>query len=97
MQCGYFDEKYIAHLKGMQLYPNASKKSHFQYVVMYYFCFISIVYPQHSYHGLPNYQCRYCKALFWYGERIGNLSGKRTVIYNYCCKGGKVYIPPYRP
>jgi hypothetical protein len=25
------------------------------------------------------------------------LRGRRTVTYNNCCKGGKVYIPPYKP
>jgi hypothetical protein len=25
------------------------------------------------------------------------LRGRRTVTYNNCCKGGKIYIPPYKP
>jgi hypothetical protein len=45
----------------------------------------------------PNLQCRYCKALFWHGERVGGLRGNRNIIYNNCCKGGKVFIPPYKP
>jgi hypothetical protein len=62
--------------------------------------FPSALYPNRSYHREPSYQCRHCKALFWYGERNGALYGRRTIAYNKCCKGGKVFLsppPPYKP
>jgi hypothetical protein len=54
-------------------------------------------YHDRSYYGRPSYQCIHCSALFWYNERIRSSVGTRSVIYNNCCKGGKVRIPAYRP
>lgn len=54
-------------------------------------------YHDRSYYGRPSYQCIHCSALFWHGERIRSSVGTRSVIYNSCCKGGKVRIPAYRP
>jgi hypothetical protein len=54
-------------------------------------------YPKRSNHGLPSLQCCYCGALFWHSGRVGGLRGGRSIIYNGCCKGGKVCVPPYRP
>jgi hypothetical protein len=34
---------------------------------------------------------------FWHGERLGSSQGDRIIVYNKCCKDGKVTIPPYRP
>jgi hypothetical protein len=36
------------------------------------------------------------KLFFWYGERVGGLRGSQNIIYNGCCKGEKIYIPPFR-
>jgi hypothetical protein len=58
---------------------------------------LSASYRNRSYYGPPNYHCRYCNAVFWYDERIGALHGDRNVVYNNCCKGGKVYILPFKP
>jgi hypothetical protein len=54
-------------------------------------------YGNQSDHGQPNLQCRYCKALFWYGERVGALRGNQNIVYNNCCKARKVLVPPYKP
>jgi hypothetical protein len=100
MRCGYFDENYVEKLKGKQ-FSYAFYTSGLIFVnfrLQQTDVYIRLAsYPNHSYHGQPSYQCRHCKALFWYGERIGASYGKRTVEYNKCCKGGKVYLPPYKP
>ncbi|PWA64292.1 hypothetical protein CTI12_AA345630 [Artemisia annua] len=45
--------------------------------------------------GDCTYTCRYCKAAFWYGERIkGNHSYSRQPQYHLCCKDGKVLMQP---
>ncbi|PWZ32856.1 hypothetical protein Zm00014a_000747 [Zea mays] len=36
-----------------------------------------------------------CGALFWYGERTRGNVRNRAIQYYNCCKGGKVYLPPY--
>ncbi|PWA76148.1 DNA helicase Pif1-like protein [Artemisia annua] len=39
------------------------------------------------------YACRYCKAAFWYGERLkGHDSGNRQPKYTLCCRDGKLYV-----
>lgn len=55
-------------------------------------------YKDRSYHGAPELQCRNCGAHFWWAERVKSTSCtvKRRVDYNLCCKGGKVYIPPFQ-
>ncbi|XP_066378452.1 uncharacterized protein [Miscanthus floridulus] len=49
-------------------------------------------YPGRSYHGSPDLQFPYCHAVFWYSERVKRESSYRArkVVYNGCCKGGKV-------
>jgi hypothetical protein len=54
-------------------------------------------YPNRSYYGTPDYECRHCKAIFWYGERVRAKQRDGTIVYNNCCKGGKIDIPPYKP
>jgi len=51
-----------------------------------------------SYHGAPEYQCRNCGAHFWWAERVKSATAKnqRCIVYNLCCKGRKVYIPPFK-
>ena len=55
-------------------------------------------YEGRSYHGPPEYQCQNCGGGFWYAERVRSKSSVllHRVIYNLCCKGGKVYIPPFK-
>jgi hypothetical protein len=54
-------------------------------------------YPNRSYYGKPDYECQHCKAVFWYGERIRSKQRDGSIVYNNCCKGGKISIPPYKP
>ena len=54
-------------------------------------------YHSRSYYGTPSYQCSHCSALFWYNERIRSSGGLRAIVYNNCCKNGKVCLPPYSP
>lgn len=48
-------------------------------------------------HGDCNNVCRYCGALFWYGERLVSRSTKANFVYNQCCKGGRVTLPSPTP
>jgi hypothetical protein len=59
----------------------------------------AVSHPGRSYYGPPDQQCVNCRAVFWYGENVGkNPQGPPgSVIYNRCCKGGKVVIPRFRP
>uniref|UniRef100_A0ACD5Z7R2 Uncharacterized protein n=1 Tax=Avena sativa TaxID=4498 RepID=A0ACD5Z7R2_AVESA len=59
---------------------------------------IKASYAERSYQGAPEYQCRNCGAAFWWEERVKSASAEelRRVVYNLCCKGGKVYIPPFK-
>ena len=56
-------------------------------------------YPGRSYYGGPNQECCNCRAVFWHAEKIGreSRSASGSIIYNKCCKGGRVVIPPFRP
>ncbi|KAM0832054.1 hypothetical protein ACQ4PT_065142 [Festuca glaucescens] len=55
-------------------------------------------YADKSYYGGPDYRCSRCKASFWYQERVKGASAitERRVVYNNCCKGGKVFIAPFK-
>jgi hypothetical protein len=48
-----------------------------------------------SYYGTPDYICRYCHAVFWYGEKTRNAQSDGSISYYNCCKGGKISIPSY--
>ena len=56
-------------------------------------------YTGRSYYGSPDYECPHCHAVFWFQERVKCASSQRgnRIIYNNCCKGGKVVIPPFPP
>lgn len=42
--------------------------------------------------------CEFCGALFWYVERIVNISRVGHPRYNRCCKFGSVVLPyPHTP
>lgn len=49
------------------------------------------------YYGPPEYQCRMCGAQFWYQERCKRDSAitQRRMSYSLCCKGGKIFVPPF--
>lgn len=55
-------------------------------------------YRGRHYLGGSEYTCRYCKAVFWYDERVVHLSAftQRRMFYNGCCKGGRVVLRKYR-
>lgn len=72
-----------------------------------WFCFICAwfdclgwvaTYSGRSDYGTPDYECRYCHAMFWLHECVKSESSVRggQIIYNRCCKGGKVVLPPYK-
>ncbi|KAM0840853.1 hypothetical protein ACQ4PT_059380 [Festuca glaucescens] len=55
-------------------------------------------YAGRSYHGSPEYRCPHCKAVFWFQESIQSASSwkENRIVYNLCCKGGKVFIDPFK-
>ncbi|PWZ07449.1 hypothetical protein Zm00014a_024898 [Zea mays] len=55
-------------------------------------------YPERSYYGGPEHVCPYCHAVFWFQERVKNdsCSTQRKIVYNLCCKGGKVDLKPFQ-
>ncbi|WVZ68238.1 hypothetical protein U9M48_017199 [Paspalum notatum var. saurae] len=54
-------------------------------------------YPERSYYGGPEHECPYCGAVFWFQERVKKDSyvTQRKIIYNLCCKSGKIDLKPY--
>ncbi|CAD6205364.1 unnamed protein product [Miscanthus lutarioriparius] len=58
-----------------------------------------VSYPGRSYHGPPAQQCSNCHAIFWNAESVGKeaRTSSGSLIYNKCCKGGRVVIPPFLP
>lgn len=61
--------------------------------------YVTASYPERSYYGPPTYECPFCGAIFWYQERVKTLSAvsKRKIVYNLCCKSGKIELPPLCP
>ncbi|XP_076957793.1 uncharacterized protein LOC143633361 [Bidens hawaiensis] len=58
----------------------------------------NIVSPFYIDNGDCNRVCQFCSAVFWYDERIVSASSRQHLIYNQCCKGGRVVLPlPRRP
>lgn len=55
-------------------------------------------YPERSYLGKPEYQCKYCDAIFWYNERNKKATSHnhRHIVYSNCCKNGKIKLPKFR-
>ena len=63
-----------------------------------YFVLLRVAsYSGRSYYGPPEYQCQHYAAIFWFQERVktGSSVPRQRVIYNLCCKGGKVAVPPF--
>jgi hypothetical protein len=54
-------------------------------------------YSNISYLGLPEYQCKYCNAIYWLGEQNKtNTRKNKQVMYSNCCNYGAIKIPPYK-
>ncbi|CAO2148949.1 unnamed protein product [Urochloa humidicola] len=60
---------------------------------------LKAIHPGRCYIGRPDYKCQYCGAVFWYHERVKSESAlsRRRLIYNMCCKAGKVRLPSFSP
>ncbi|XP_056864414.1 uncharacterized protein LOC130511444 [Raphanus sativus] len=43
--------------------------------------------------GDPVWNCRFCQAYMWYGERIGKRRRSKKPVFSMCCKHGKVVLP----
>ncbi|WVZ93683.1 hypothetical protein U9M48_039647, partial [Paspalum notatum var. saurae] len=56
-------------------------------------------YPGRSSYGSPEYKCPHCHALFWFQERVKSESqiSSGKIVYNSCCKVGRVKIPAFLP
>jgi len=55
-------------------------------------------FPERSYYGGPTHECPYCGAAFWFQERVKTASivSKRKIVYNLCCRGGKINLKPFK-
>jgi hypothetical protein len=111
LECGQFDDEFVQALKGTVSKTDASTQVWLAYdpiphidiatssMTIYMFYGHAVSHPRRSYYGPSDQQCANCRAVFWYGENVGkNPQGPPgSVIYNKCCKGGKVVIPRFRP
>uniref|UniRef100_A0A804P2Y1 Replication factor A C-terminal domain-containing protein n=1 Tax=Zea mays TaxID=4577 RepID=A0A804P2Y1_MAIZE len=54
--------------------------------------------PFLSYYGGPTHECPFCGAFFWFQERVKSASAvtQRRIVYNLCCKGGRIRLEPYK-
>ncbi|CAF1975166.1 unnamed protein product [Brassica napus] len=43
--------------------------------------------------GDLGWNCTFCQAYMWYGERIGKRRRSSNPVFTMCCKGGKVVLP----
>jgi hypothetical protein len=78
--------------------PNNSGKILPALLWRYPFSFSCVdAYPERSYYGGPEHVCPYCHAVFWFQERVKNdsCSTQRKIVYNLCCRGGKVNLKPF--
>ncbi len=75
-------------------YFNSTNKQSLTFFNVY----VTASYPGRSYYGPPTYECPYCRAVFWYQERVKSSSAisKRKIVYNLCCKGGRIQLPKIR-
>ncbi|KAJ1262208.1 hypothetical protein BS78_09G089200 [Paspalum vaginatum] len=64
-------------------------------VVLLFLCLLLATFPGRSSYGPPEYRCSHCYCIFWFQERVKSESSK--IVYNRCCKGGRVKIPPFLP
>ena len=49
------------------------------------------------YLGSQNQTCSYCGARFWAEERVRGHGRTTSPVYNKCCRGGSILLPPYKP
>ncbi|PWA98268.1 hypothetical protein CTI12_AA021570 [Artemisia annua] len=42
--------------------------------------------------GDADWNCQYCNARFWYGERLKGNGSQRSPKYNRCCRGGQIHF-----
>ena len=93
-----FDKPYIEALKGVHfLFYNKQKLPILP--VMLFSNYLPLKsYPDRSYYGGPTHECPYCGAVFWYQERVKSASAAATrkIVYNLCCRGGKINFKPYK-
>jgi hypothetical protein len=61
-------------------------------------CVTVDAYPDRSYYGGPMHECPYCGAVFWFQEHVKSASvvTQQKIVYNLCCKGGKINLKPYK-
>ncbi|AQL05088.1 AT hook motif-containing protein [Zea mays] len=54
--------------------------------------------PFLSYYGGPTHECPFCGAFFWFQERVKSASAvtQWRIVYNLCCKGGRIRLEPYK-
>ncbi|XP_047048904.1 uncharacterized protein LOC124653890 [Lolium rigidum] len=78
-------------------YPFSTTSTSRSLFNLQYMEFLKGTYPGVSYHGAPDYRCQFCGAVFWYPERckIESSVRQRRVLYSLCCRGGKVWVPPF--
>jgi hypothetical protein len=55
-------------------------------------------YPELSYYGGPTQECPYYGAAFWFQEHVKSASAitRHKIVYNLCCKGGKIDLKTYK-
>ena len=110
LECAQFDDDFVEALKGKgrtfvcciylfhhhQAYLRVSTSSMFNSLLHVH---KPVSYPGRSYHGQPAQQCSNCHAVFWNAESVGKeaRTSSGSLIYNKCCKGGRVVIPPFLP
>jgi hypothetical protein len=43
-------------------------------------------------------ECPYCGSVFWFQEHVKSASNvvKCKIVYNLCCKGGKINLKTYK-
>jgi hypothetical protein len=111
LQCGQYDDQFVDALKGslykisvscsfLCCHPISPAHTYASFVFLYLLSIPETVsYPGRSYYGGPDQQCSHCRAIFWHAEKVGkeSRSSSDSVIYNKCCKGGKVVIAPFLP
>ncbi|TVU03236.1 hypothetical protein EJB05_51232, partial [Eragrostis curvula] len=49
------------------------------------------------YLGGPSERCPHCGAHFWSEERVRGYGRTNAPVYNKCCRGGSIALPPYKP
>ncbi|XP_038697226.1 uncharacterized protein LOC120002418 [Tripterygium wilfordii] len=45
--------------------------------------------------GFPKRTCQFCRAIFWYAERLKSIKS-RVPVYSSCCRQGRIKLPRSR-